>query len=112
MEAPNPGERLKLGSTVQILIDAGEIPDAIVVPASALLPSEEGGEKVMVAGPDGLAHNHPVKIGIRSGDDVQILTGVNPGEQVITQGALGLDDKAKVEVTKPETSSQSKDNGK
>ncbi|MBV8865724.1 MAG: efflux RND transporter periplasmic adaptor subunit [Acidobacteriaceae bacterium] len=116
VEAPNPGERLKLGSTVQISIDAGEIPNATVVPASALLSSDEGGEKVMVAGPDGLAHNHPVKIGIRSGDDLQILSGVNPGEQVITQGALGLDDKAKIQVIKPETQadtgSKSEDSGK
>lgn len=112
VEAPNPGERLKLGSTVQMSIDAGEIPNATVVPASALLPSEEGGERVMVAGPDGLAHNHPVKVGVRSADDVQILSGVNPGEQVITQGALGLDDKVKVQVAKPEPSSKSEDNGK
>ena len=116
VEAPNPGERLKLGSTVQISIDAGEVPNATVVPASALLSSDEGGEKVMVAGPDGLAHNHPVKIGIRSGDDLQILSGVNPGEQVITQGALGLDDKAKIQVIKPETQadtgSKSEDSGK
>ncbi len=116
VEAPNPGERLKLGSTVQISIDAGEIPNATVVPASALLPSEEGGEKVMVAGPDGLAHSRPVKAGIHSGDDVQILSGVNPGEQVITQGALGLDDKVKIQVTKPETqaetSSQNEGNAK
>jgi HlyD family secretion protein len=100
VEAPNPGERLKLGSTVQISIDAGEVPNAIVVPASALLASDEGGEKVMVAGADGLAHEHPVKVGIRSGDDVQILSGVKEGDQVITQGGLGLDDKAKVQVAK------------
>ncbi len=101
VEAPNPGERLKLGSTVQISVDAGEIPNAIVVPAAALLSSDEGGDKVMVAGSDGLSHERPVKIGVRSGDTVQILSGVKPGDQVITQGALGLDDKVKVEVTKP-----------
>jgi multidrug efflux pump subunit AcrA (membrane-fusion protein) len=101
VEAPNPGERLKLGSTVQISADAGAIPDALVVPVSALLASDEGGEKVMVAGSDGLAHEHPVKTGVRSGDDVQIVSGVKEGEQVITQGGLGLDDKAKVQITKP-----------
>lgn len=101
VEAPNPGERLKLGSTVQISIDAGEIPDAIVVPAAALLSSDDGGDKVMLAGSDGLSHERPVKIGVHSGDSVQILSGVKPGEQVITEGALGLDDKVKVEVAKP-----------
>lgn len=101
VEAPNPEEHLKPGTTVQISIDAGQIPDAIVVPVAALLASDEGGEKVMVAGPDGLAHEHNVEVGIRSGDNVQILSGVNPGEQVITEGGLGLDDKAKVQIAQP-----------
>jgi HlyD family secretion protein len=101
VEAANPGERMKLGSTVQVTMDAGEIRDAIMVPNSALLSSEEGGEKVMVAGADSLAHERPVKVGIRSGDDVQVLAGLKVGEQVITQGALGLDDKAKIEISKP-----------
>ncbi|HEY7212650.1 MAG TPA: efflux RND transporter periplasmic adaptor subunit [Bryobacteraceae bacterium] len=100
VEAQNPGEKLKLGSTVQVSIDAGEVPDAVVVPAAALLSSDEGGDKVMVAGADGRSHERAVKAGIRSGDDVQILSGVKPGERVITQGALGLDDKVKIEVTK------------
>jgi hypothetical protein len=32
---------------------------------------------------------------------VQVLAGLKVGEQVITQGALGLDDKAKIEISKP-----------
>ncbi len=106
VEAQNPGEHLKLGSTVQISMDAGEVPNAIVVPASALLSSDEGGDKVMVAGSDNRAHESPVKIGVRSGDDVQILSGVKAGDQVITQGALGLDDKAKIAITKPDASGE------
>ncbi len=101
VEAPNPTERLKPGATVQISVDAGEIPNALTVPVAALLSSDEGGEKVMIAGPDSLAHESAVKIGIRSGDEVQLLSGVQEGQQVITQGALGLDDKAKVEIAKP-----------
>ncbi|MBV9158143.1 MAG: efflux RND transporter periplasmic adaptor subunit [Acidobacteriaceae bacterium] len=101
VEAPNPGERLKPGVTVQISINANEIENAIVVPAAALLSSEEGGDKVMVAGPDSLAHERKIQVGVRSGDEVQILSGINAGDQVITDGALGLDDKAKIQITKP-----------
>jgi HlyD family secretion protein len=102
VEALNTGERLKLGSTVRISIDAEQIPAAIIVPATALLPSDEGGEKVMVAGTDGLAHERAVKAGIRSGDEVQILSGVSAGDKVITQGGLGLDDKAKIRIGQDE----------
>jgi HlyD family secretion protein len=101
VEAVNKGEILKPGVTAQLSIDVGEIPDAVIVPASALLSSEDGGEKVMIAGSDGLAHASSVKTGVRNGDEVQILSGVKPGDQVIVEGALGLDDKAKVAVSKP-----------
>ncbi|HLH01434.1 MAG TPA: efflux RND transporter periplasmic adaptor subunit [Bryobacteraceae bacterium] len=111
VEAANPGEKLKLGSTVQVSIDAGEVPDAVVIPADALLSSDEGGDKVMIAGADGRSHERAVKVGIRSGDDVQILSGVKPGEQVITVGALGLDDKVKIEITKPGAEGGDKDAG-
>lgn len=102
VEAPDTGERVKLGSTVRISIDAEQIPDALVVPVAAILPSDEGGEKVMVAGADGLAHDHAVKTGIRSADEVQILSGIGAGDRVIVQGGLGLDDKAKIQIGQAE----------
>jgi multidrug efflux pump subunit AcrA (membrane-fusion protein) len=102
VQAKNPGERLKPGLTATVVIQAGEIPNATVVPVAALLSSDEGGDKVMVAGSDHAAHETPVKTGARDGDDVQILEGVKPGEQVIVSGALGLDDKAKISIGKGE----------
>jgi HlyD family secretion protein len=50
IQAPNPGEKLKPGVTVHASIEAEDIKNAIVVPAAALLLSDEGGEKVMVVG--------------------------------------------------------------
>jgi RND family efflux transporter MFP subunit len=101
VKAANTGERLKLGTTVQVSINAEVIKDAILVPVAALLSSEDGGEKVMVVGPDSLAHERKVEVGVRQPDQVQIISGVKPGEQVITFGALGLEDKAKVTIEKP-----------
>lgn len=99
--ARNPEERMKLGVTVQIAVNIGDIKDAIIVPVSALLASDEGGQKVMIAGTDGLAHESKVETGVRDGDNVQIVSGVKPGDQVITEGGLGLDDKSKIEIAKP-----------
>ena len=100
VEFANTKERLKLGSSVSIAMDAGDLKDAVIAPAAALLSSDEGGDRVFVVGTDNLAHERAVKVGIRSGDQVQILSGVQSGEQVIVDGALGLDDKAKIEVAK------------
>ncbi len=105
VQADNPGEKMKPGGTVQVSIRADLIKDTILVPAAALLNSDEGGEKVMVVqqqGKDMLARERKVNVGIREGNRVQILGGVNEGEKVITSGGLGLDDKAKVTIKSDE----------
>ena len=35
---------------------------------------------------------------MREGNQVQILSGANPGEEVVVVGGMGLDDKTKVKV--------------
>ncbi len=100
VQTANPGEHLKPGTTVQVSINAETIKDAILVPVAALLSSDEGGDKVMVVESDS-AHERKVEVGVREADQVQILSGVKAGEQVITFGGLGLEDKAKVIVQKP-----------
>ena len=102
VEAANEGEALKPGTTVQIAISVGDVPDAVTVPAAALLSSDEGGDKVMIAGADSKAHEQKVEVGVRDGDSVQVINGVKPGDQVIVSGGLGLDDKAKIEIGKGE----------
>jgi len=108
VRAKNTKELLRPGVNVQISINAEEVRNALVVPPTAILSLEEGGDKVMVAGPDSLAHERKVELGVHSGDDVQILSGVKEGEQVITVGGLGLEDKAKIQIAKPEASDETK----
>jgi multidrug efflux pump subunit AcrA (membrane-fusion protein) len=103
--ADNPGEKMKPGGTVQVAIRADLIKDTLLVPASALLNSDEGGEKVMVVqarGKETIALERKVNVGIREGSRVQILGGLNEGDKVITAGGLGLDDKAKVTIKSEE----------
>jgi RND family efflux transporter MFP subunit len=98
VEAVNTGERLKPGTTVEISIAVGEVKDAVTVPLAALLSSDEGGDKVMLAGTDSLAHEQKVEVGVRAGDTVQLISGVKAGEKVVVSGGLGLDDKAKIAI--------------
>ena len=98
VQAENPEEKLKPGGTVHVAIRADLIQDTLLVPAAALLNSDEGGEMVLVVGKDSRAHEHKVTVGIREGARVQILGGVSEGDKVITSGGLGLDDKAKVTI--------------
>ncbi len=68
VQVPNPGEKLKPGGTVRVAIIAETIQNTIVVPASALLNSDEGGPKVMVVTSDSIAHERKVSLGVRQGE--------------------------------------------
>ena len=98
IELPNPGERIKPGATAHASIVTETVKSASLVPAAAILPGEEGGTAVLVIAADSTAHKRNVKIGLRQGDRVQILNGVLPGEQVVTVGGMGVDDKQKVRI--------------
>jgi multidrug efflux pump subunit AcrA (membrane-fusion protein) len=101
IQTPNPGEKLKPGDTVRLAIIAETIQNTVIVPASALLNSDTGGQKVMVIGSDSVAHERMVTLGVRQGERVQIVSGVQEGDQVVTSGGLGLEDKAKVVIDQP-----------
>lgn len=96
VQAANPGEKLRPGGTVHVTITAETVRNAVIVPPAALLPSSEGGTSVMTVGPDMIAHEHKVQVGIRTPEKAQILQGLEAGAQVVIAGGLGLADGAKV----------------
>ena len=98
IQANNPGEQLKPGTSVRAAIMTEVIKNATIVPASAILPGEEGGISCLVVDSNSVVHRRTVTTGVRDGDKVQILTGVQPGETVVTVGGVGVDDKAKVRI--------------
>lgn len=99
VDAANPGNRLKPGTTVRVRMVARTVKDAMVVPAAAVLTADDGTTTVMVVGPDQQAHQTTVVTGIHSGSEVQIVKGLRPGQQVVTTGAYGLPDGTKVKIT-------------
>jgi len=103
VQIANPGERLKPGATARVSIIAETIQNTLVVPTSALLNGDEGKQKVMVISADSVAHERPVTVGVRQGARVQILSGIQPGDQVVVSGGLGLEDKGKVSIQQPKS---------
>jgi HlyD family secretion protein len=101
LEAKNPKQQLKPGTSVQLSLTAKTVKDALVVPAAAVITAADGSSAVMVAGSDGRAHQKPVKLGIRQDDDVQILEGVTESDKVVATGAYGLPDNTKIKVEAP-----------
>lgn len=101
-EAKNPKHALKPGTSVQLSLTAQTVKNALVVPANSVLTAPDGSTTVMVAGSDGRAHQTSVKLGIRNGDDVQILDGLGADDKVVSSGAYGLPDKTKIKIAAAE----------
>jgi HlyD family secretion protein len=101
LEAKNPKQQLKPGTSVQLSLTAKTVKDALVVPAAAVISSADGSSTVMIAGSDGRAHQKTVKLGIRQDDDVQILEGVTASDKVVATGAYGLPDNTRIKVETP-----------
>src|ERR1017187_8063826 len=98
LEAKNSKQALKPGTSAQLSLTAQTVKKALVVPASSVITTPEGATAVMLAGTDGRAHQKVVKVGIRNGDDVQIVEGVTASYKVIATGAYGLPDKTKIKI--------------
>jgi RND family efflux transporter MFP subunit len=99
VQANNPGEKLRAGTSVHVAITAATL-DGVLVPATAILSSDEGGAMVVLVDDKNIAHQRKVTIGVKEGVFVQVAAGLQPGERVVTVGGLGLEDKAKVRLLK------------
>ncbi len=99
VQAANPAQSLRPGSTAGVAILARTVPGALIIPASALLTDANGNTSVMVVGSDHKAHAREVSVGIENPGKVQILRGLRAGEPVVSQGAYALADGTTVTVT-------------
>jgi membrane fusion protein (multidrug efflux system) len=85
---PNPGEELLPGSFANVDLTLGETEQALLVPAEALIPDFEATFVFVVV--DGHAERREVRTGMRTASRVEILTGLDPGDAVVTSGLLQL----------------------
>jgi membrane fusion protein (multidrug efflux system) len=79
----NPGD-LTPGAFAQVELALDRVDDALVVPASAVVPGVDSAAVFVVE--DGKAARRAVATGIRTADRVQVSGAVAPGEVVLTSG--------------------------
>lgn len=96
---PNADRALIPGAFARITISLEQIPQAVVIPARAIIP-EIDGEKVFICR-DGKASSARVTTGIRTERDVQIVSGLNSGDSLILTGLLQLTDGRTVKAVPP-----------
>lgn len=86
---------LRIGETLfgEVVLDTRQ--HAITIPTQALVP-EGDGYKVFVVDSAGIAHTRDVTVGGRTSGSAEITKGLEAGERVVTYGAYGVIDSAKI----------------
>jgi RND family efflux transporter MFP subunit len=85
-EFPNEDQQLRVGMFAHAHIWAGQNVETPAVPVSALV--DEAGQDVVYVMTGGESfERRVVRLGIRDGDYVQVESGVEDGERIVTRGA-------------------------
>lgn len=77
------------GSFVEIYLLTSPLENVISVPVSALI-EEQGVYSVFIRLDEEGYKKQPVTLGADNGSDVQILSGLKPGDEVVTEGAYQI----------------------
>ncbi|MCK4810312.1 MAG: efflux RND transporter periplasmic adaptor subunit [Candidatus Omnitrophica bacterium] len=94
IKIPNKEHRLKPGMFARVNLMLEKKEDALVVPIKAVLNENNCKYVFIING--SIAHKKKVKTGIYQKDSVEIIEGLNEGEDVIIEGNYGLKDGANV----------------
>jgi membrane fusion protein (multidrug efflux system) len=101
----NPGGKLRPGMFVEVRVSVGTSSSLITLPAPAISYAPYGNSVFVVAdlpGQDGATYRGVqqrfVKLGGGRGDQVAVLSGLEPGEEVVTSGVFKLRNGAAVMV--------------
>jgi HlyD family secretion protein len=94
----NPRRELRPGTGVQVSLSGKSSNKALVIPSQSIITTAAGKDAVMVVDGSGTAHQTNVETGIADDGKTQILSGLSPGQRVVTAGAYALDDGTHVKV--------------
>lgn len=94
----NPQNLVKPNMFGRTTFETDRVKSAVVVPREAVKPGKDGKSEVTVIDPDGTAHVRSVQTGAQDATGIQILNGVQAGEQVVTLTLNPIKDGKKVKI--------------
>ena len=102
---PNPDGKLRPGMFVQTNVRTGAAQNIVALPASAINYAPFGDSVFIVGdmkGPNGEAYRGVrqqfVKLGAARGDQIAVVSGIKPGDEVVTSGVFKLRNGAAVQI--------------
>jgi len=87
-----PGQFVK----VDLILDSR--PNALLIPTQAVIPGQ-GGQTVFIARA-GKAKEIAIQTGIRTNVNIEVVSGLSPGDTVITTGLLQIRDQLPIQIVK------------
>ena len=100
LDVADPPPFLRPDMTVSVNVEVRRDGDALVVPAGSV--RDAGGEPWVLVVRGGRTERQPVKLGMRGDGAVQVLSGLAPGEAVVSPSApVGPGRRVRVELARP-----------
>ncbi len=91
-------EQLKAGMLADVHFASDAVETGLSVPVSALLASSKDAKVFVVKG--NVVELRNIKTGIVTSDKVEVIEGLQPGEQVVISGLLNLENGSAVSINK------------
>lgn len=88
-----PGMTANVTITTRANISRGNL---LTVPISAVVKQDTGEQVVWILGPDQAVHRRVVEIGAPTGEQIEIVNGLQPGDRIVIAGATFLREGMKV----------------
>jgi RND family efflux transporter MFP subunit len=103
VDVPNKDGKLLSGSFGQVHFATGNSVPRITIPVNAMLFRAEGPQAAIV-GPDNKVQLHSIVIGRDYGNSIEILSGVEPADQIIINPSDSLEAGQQVHISQPSQS--------
>jgi len=97
LEVPNPRGILMPGMYAQVRFSTGRAEPAVIIPGDALTTGRQG-PRVAVVGADHRIHFRQIHIGQDLGSELEVVSGLSPGEVVVANPSDSVRENALVDV--------------
>lgn len=95
---PNTANKLVAGAFARIILPLQSSPDAILIPSQSVIPTTR--DKLVAIVKNGKAELAKVTLGARTAGEVEVLSGLTPGDTILTTGILQVKQGMEVTVNK------------
>jgi len=96
IQIPNPGHSLRPGMFARVSLVTAEKKDVVVIPIRSLIRADSANIVYVVK--DDTARKRELALGIREGERVEVTSGLEAGENLVTTGQEMLTDGAEVVI--------------